>query len=136
VKPASDGGMARPADQDGWALDELVCYFVNYRKQVSPNMRDLLPLSDFRRFAVCVRSPDNLKRAGVLQPLQQGVYEARHFSGEVRVIVVHELPQQEHNAPLLLFSASRDLVEYATQHYQPHSPETSTLLWQLAARYR
>jgi len=28
---------------DGWALDELVCYYVNYRKQVSPSMQDLYP---------------------------------------------------------------------------------------------
>src|SRR4051812_50067807 len=33
---------------DGWALDELVGHYVNYRKQVSPSMQDLLPEGDFR----------------------------------------------------------------------------------------
>src|SRR5262249_46423243 len=41
---------------DGWALNELVGHYVNYRKQASPSMQDLLPETDFRLFAVCVRS--------------------------------------------------------------------------------
>jgi hypothetical protein len=40
---------------DGWALLELLCHYVNYRKQVSPSMQDLLPEEDFRLFAVRVR---------------------------------------------------------------------------------
>src|SRR5436309_1542357 len=42
---------------DGWALNELVGHYVNYRKQVSPSMQDLLPETDFRLFAVSVRFP-------------------------------------------------------------------------------
>jgi hypothetical protein len=119
-----------------WALNELVCHYVNYRKQVSPSMQNLLPENDFRRFAVCVRFPDNLAQQTELHPIQQGVYEVRHFADRLRVIVVHELPCQEHNAMLLLFSAKQDLIEYGARHYQPHSLETSTLLLNLIARYR
>jgi hypothetical protein len=42
---------------DGWALSELIGHYVNYRKQVSPSMQELLPETDFRLFAVSVREP-------------------------------------------------------------------------------
>ena len=35
-----------------WALWELVCHFVNYCKQASPSLQELLPESDFKLFAV------------------------------------------------------------------------------------
>ena len=43
-------------------------------------------------------------------------------------LVLHQLPQAEHNAPLLLFSALPEQVRYAVSHYRRRSPETSTLL--------
>ena len=45
---------------DGWALSELVGHYVNYRKQSSPSLNDLLPETDYRLFAVCARYPLNL----------------------------------------------------------------------------
>lgn len=45
---------------DAWALWELVGHFVNYRKQFSPSLDALLPLEDFRLFAVCARYPYKL----------------------------------------------------------------------------
>jgi hypothetical protein len=121
---------------DGWVLNELIGHYVNYRKQVSPSMQDLLPETDFRLFAVCVRFPQSLARQVTLTPVQPGVYEVRHFTGLIRVVVVHELPQQENNALLHLFSARTDLLRYGATHYRMHSEETSTLLLQLFQRYR
>jgi len=106
---------------DAWALSELIGHYVNYRKQISPSMQDLLPEADFRLFAVAVRFPQGLARQVTLAPVQPGVYEVRHFTGNLRVIVVHELPQQEHNAMLHLFSARLDLLRYGSAHYQPQS---------------
>src|SRR5438132_6029605 len=83
---------------DGWALNELIGHYVNYRKQASPSMKELLAESDFRLFAVCVRFPQALARMTALTPVQPGVYEVNHFTGRLRLIVVHELPQEEHNA--------------------------------------
>ena len=71
-----------------------------------------------------------------LTPVQPGVYEVRHFTGLIRLVVVHELPQQEHNALLHLFSARADLLRYGAEHYRLRSEETSTLLLQLFQRYR
>src|SRR3954454_18282850 len=62
---------------DGWALWELIGHFVNYRKQSSPSMQELLPESDYRLFAVCARFPHNLTQQTPLTPLRQGVYEAQ-----------------------------------------------------------
>jgi hypothetical protein len=121
---------------DGEALDELVGHSVNLRKQASPTMQNLLPPGDFRRFAVCVRTPHNLLQQVQLRRLGPGVYEARHFSGSLRVVVVNELPREEHNAMLLMFSAEEEVVDYAYHHYRPYSPEISTLLLQMINRYR
>ncbi|MGH7169839.1 MAG: hypothetical protein ACRELG_06130 [Gemmataceae bacterium] len=112
---------------DGWALWELVGHFVNYRKQASPSLQDLLPEDDFRLFAVCARFPHNLAQQVALTPLREGVYEMQGLALRIRVIVVHQLPLQEHNAMLHLFSAREELLRYGREHYRPHSPETSCL---------
>ena len=121
---------------DGWALTELLGHYVNYRKQISPSMQNLLPDTDFRLFAVSVRYPQNLAQQVTLERLQEGVYVVRYFNGTIRLVVINQLPQQEQNAMLHLFSARMELVQYGVRHYQPHSSETSTLLFQLFRRYR
>src|SRR5262245_17598317 len=65
---------------DPWALWELVGHFVNYRKQASPSLHDLLPESDFRLFAVCARFPNNLAQQVTLTPLRAGVYRCRGWA--------------------------------------------------------
>jgi hypothetical protein len=119
-----------------WALYELIAHWVNYRKQCSPTMQDLLPEGDFRLFAVCVRHPHNLAQLAELRPVRAGVYEVRWLTLCFRVIVVHELPQAEHNAMLHLFSAKEELLRYAKEHYRPRSRETSTLLYELFKTYQ
>src|SRR5881398_3049592 len=49
-----DGFKSYQEELDGWAVNELVGHYVNYRKQVSPSMQDLLTETDFRLFAVSV----------------------------------------------------------------------------------
>lgn len=121
---------------DGWALSELVGHYVNLRKQLSPTMRELLPEADFRLIAVCARHPDALARQVALEQQGQGVFRVRYFGGEVRVVVVARLPREPRNAMLHLFSADEGLVEYGAAHFRPRSPETSSLLSRLVARYR
>jgi hypothetical protein len=116
-------------------LSPIIGHYVNYRKQCSPSLDDLLPENDFRLFAVCARFPQNLAGQVALTPLGPGVYEVPVLALRVRVIVVKELPRAEHNAMLLLFSAREELLQYAREHYRPHSPETSTLLYELFKAY-
>lgn len=120
---------------DGWTLCELVGHYVNYRKQYSPSMQDLLPESDFRLLAVCARFPQNLTQQVTLTPVRAGVYETRLVTMSARIIVVHQLPREEHNALLHLFSAREELLRYGREHYRPHSPETSSLLYKLFQTY-
>jgi hypothetical protein len=120
---------------DAWALWELVGHFVNYRKQASPSLNDLLPETDFRLYAVCARYPVKLAQQVALTRLREGVYEVQSLGLPIRVIVVHQLPQQEHNAMLHLFSATKELLRYGKEHYRPQSHETSRLLYELFKAY-
>jgi hypothetical protein len=121
---------------DGWALCELIGHYVNYRNQAGASLQDLLPETDFRLYAVCVRFPHNLGQRVELTPLREGVYEVRAVTLRIRVIVVNELPQAEQNAMLHLFSAREELLRYGREHYRPRSNETSTLLYELFQTYR
>src|SRR5262249_12737757 len=49
----------------------------------------------------------------------------------IRVLVAGELPREVHNAPLHLFSASSELVEFGGGAYHPRSNNTSALLGEL-----
>jgi hypothetical protein len=71
-----------------------------------------------------------------LTEVSAGVYDVRHFSGMLRVVVIHELHQQKHNALLHLFSAQAELLRYGIEHYQQRSKETSNLLRILTERYQ
>jgi hypothetical protein len=120
---------------DYWALWELVGHFVNYRKQSSPSLQKLLPESDYRLFAACARFPQKLAKEEPLVELQQGVYRVRGLGLVIKVIVLSELPLEEQNAMLHLFSANVELVRYGQEHYRPHSRETSSLLLTLFNAY-
>ena len=120
---------------DAWTLWELVGHFVNYRKQASPSLHELLPEEDFRLFAVCARWPHNRAQRVALAPLRDGVYEVQGLGLGIRVIVAHQLALHENNAMLHLFSAREELLRYGREHYRPHSPETSTLLFDLFEEY-
>lgn len=122
-----------------WTLQELLGHYVNVRKQVSPSMDedDLLSPEEFRLFAVSARFPRNLAEDNILlTPVQQGVYEVEALSRRIRVVVINQLPLEEHNALLHLFSANSDRVTYGIQHYRVRSSESSTLLVQLFQRYQ
>jgi hypothetical protein len=120
----------------GETLNELVSYYVNYRKQVSPSMNDLLPETDFHLFAVSVRFPQGMSGQVPLRRIQEGVYEANHFTGMIRLVVVHQLPLEEQNAMLHLFAAGEEMIRYGGAHYRPRSLETSRFLLQLCDRHR
>ena len=121
---------------DDWALKELTGHYVNYRKQVSPSLKSLLPEEEFRLYAVCSRYPHNLANVVPWQPVQEGVYECRRGTDVIRVVVAQELPRTENNALLHLLSASPDKVRYGVAHYHQHSVETSSLLDRLFEGYQ
>src|SRR5262249_46307887 len=90
---------------DAWALKELIGHFVNYRKQVSPSMQQLLPEEVFRLYAVCARYPQVLASTLPLEQIKPGIYYCRFGTDTIRVVVLRQLPQVAHNALWHLFSA-------------------------------
>jgi hypothetical protein len=121
---------------DDWAIKELISHYVAYRKLVSPTPSDLLPEDQFRLYAVCARPPHNLASQVPWQQRQAGVYDCRWGTDVVRVVVAGQLPQQPHNAPLHLFSASAELVGYGRGAYRQRSEQTSGVLRQLLQEYQ
>ena len=120
---------------DDWTLCELLGHYVNYRKQSSPSMQQLLPTTDYRLFAVCARFPHNLAQELPMTQVRPGVYEVRLVTKPARIIVVGQLPQAEQNAMLHLFSARQELLLYGREHYRPYAPDTSSLLYDLFTLY-
>jgi hypothetical protein len=47
---------------DGWAIKELIGHYVNYRKQVSPSLNQLLPESQFQLYGISTRFPKKLEQ--------------------------------------------------------------------------
>ncbi len=116
---------------DGWAMRELLGHYVAYRKLVSPSPARLLPEDRFRLYAVCARFPHNLAGQVPWQGRQAGVYDCGWGLDTVRVIVAGELPRETHNAPLHLFSASPELVNFGRSAFRRRSVTTSLVLEQL-----
>jgi hypothetical protein len=110
---------------DDWAMKELTGADVSYRKLVSPSPSDLLPDDQFGLYAVAARFPHNLSGQVPWQKIRTGVYDCRWGTDTVRVIVAGELPREVQNAPLHLFSASPELVDFGQSAYRRRSAETA-----------
>jgi hypothetical protein len=120
---------------DDWALKELTGHYVNYRKQLNASDQPLLPESAFRLYAVCSRYPHNLAQMVPWEALQPGVFDCRRGTDCIRVVVESQLPLAEQNAPLHLFSAVPERVQFGREHYRQRSPDTSSLILQLIQGY-
>jgi len=118
-----------------WALKELTGHYVNSRKQVSPRGR-LLPEEDFRMIAVCARRPRDLLAVVSAEPLRPGVYLCRRGTDAIRMVVAAELPLEERNSLLHLFSAAPERIQYGAEHYRPHAADVSTIVRRLFTDYK
>ena len=116
---------------DGWALDELLGHYVNYRKLISPESR-LLPESAFQLYAVATRYPQGLARSHALQPTAQpGVYELIWGTPTIRLIVPNAIEPHTRNAVWELFSSQQDRIRHGAAHYRPRRSRTWELLRRL-----
>jgi len=121
---------------DDWALKELVGHYVNYRKQVGLSMNDLMPESQFKLYAVSTRFPAKLAQQVALQHISTGVYDIVWGTDTIRLIVLSQIPDGEHNALWRLFSAQSALVLQAFHQYKINQPEISTIVRDLLERYQ
>jgi hypothetical protein len=117
---------------DAWAMKELVGHYVAYRKLVSAAPSDLQPEDRFRLYAVCASFPQSLSTLVPWQERQPGVYDCKWGTDVVRVVVAGQLPLEACNAPLHLFSASRELVGFGSQPFSAtirrHEPAAGATL--------
>lgn len=121
---------------DAWALDELVGHYVNYRKQISSSLDELLPVDDFRLYAVSTRDPEKLKAETALAPVDAGVYEVQWGSRRIRIIVLTQIPQADRNAIWQLFSGIPEQVRYGASQYRWRRPNSSTIIYKLYEQYQ
>lgn len=122
---------------DSWAIEELIGYYSNYRKIVSPSLNKLLPVVQFRLYAVSTRYPSKLLKSNIqFQVIQQGVFELTWGDRTIRLIVLNQIERIERNAFWLLFSGKADEFVYANQHYQWHCPTERAVLNQLYEWYK
>jgi len=120
----------------GWTLDEALGHLVNYRKQISPSWEKLLPVEDFRLYAVTTRWPEKLATEVAFESLKEGVYEVQWGSRRIRIIVLSQVPKIERNAIWQLFSAEAEKVQYGADHYVWRREEYKKLINKLYQYYR
>jgi hypothetical protein len=121
---------------DGWALDELVGHYVNYRKQISAPADKLLPIEEFRLYAVSTREPEKLATQVTLASLKEGVYEVQWGSRQIRIIVLSQVPKVERNAIWQLFSGIAAKVQYGASNYHWRQSNHSTVVNDLYQHYQ
>ncbi len=120
---------------DGWTIEELCGHYVNYRKQISPSFKKLLPAEDFRLYAVSTRYPEHLSDQINFVAAAPGVYDIRWGIRNIRLIVLSRIEQSEKNAPWLMFSAESEKVRYGAASYRWNSP-VSGIINKLFKRYQ
>ncbi len=121
---------------DGWTIKELIGHYVNYRKQVSPSSNQLVPESQFQLYGISTRFPNKLQQLIPLKHLTQGIYDINWGADKIRIIVLSEIPEGEHNAIWRLFSAKREAVIAARNQYHIHQTDMSTIVQQLFENYQ
>ena len=127
--------LREPLDQ--WALEELIGHYVNYRKQITPSLDDLLPVSEFQLYAVSTRYPQKLSRQLSFKSTPvSGVYQLQFALHTIQLIVLSQIAQSPQNAIWHLFSGQAQQFSYGHQHYHWHLPEEQIALNQLYELYQ
>lgn len=121
---------------DFWSVLELVGYYVNYRKQASPSLDQLLSEDQFRLFGITPRFPEGLAKQIPLEEIQSGVYDMNIGPLRIRLLVIRKLADEPVNAMLKLFSLVPEQIDFACQHYHPMSEHSTGIVDELIRMYR
>jgi hypothetical protein len=116
---------------DGWAIEELIGHYVNYRKAIAPEAQP----EAFGLYAVGTRRPQALAQAMALTPLKPGVYRLAVVTRTVTVIVLNEVATVTRNALWELFSGEPPKIAFGAKHYRWRQPDHNTVLQALYYRY-
>ena len=118
-----------------WTIDELIGYYMIYRKMVSPSTDDLLQKEQFQLYAVTTRKPHWLMRYENKKEISEGIYEIECYTRPIRVIITSQLPESDANAVLQLFSGNAKGFHFGETHYQWRKPKSKGLLRQMFELY-
>ena len=120
-----------------WSLMELIGHYVNYRKQTSKSLSNLLPEEDYKLYGLTTHEPTQLMGKLKWKGVSQGVYDIECVGMNVRLIVLSKIPKSANNELWRLFSAKAEVVEEAISHYQEsyRNSEYSVLMQQLYEFY-
>jgi hypothetical protein len=121
---------------DEWTVDELIGYYVNYRKQVSPSLNRLLPPEMFRLYGVSTRFPQKLADVVPLEPVRVGVYQIQWGTHQIRVMVLSEIPEAAHNTIWNLFSTVPEKVTYGASQFRGRATGMSSIINRLFQNYQ
>jgi hypothetical protein len=119
-----------------WTIEELIGHYVNYRKQISPSIDDLLPVTDFQLYGVSTRYPENLPDEIIKKSDKTGVYDIQLGIRSIRLIVLSRIPKTKKNALWHLFSGKADKFVFGNQHYHWRYSKQKTVLKQLYKLYQ
>lgn len=120
---------------DGWALKELVGHSVNYRKQKSPSLDDLLPEESIRLLAIATRFPEKLASQISLQSRETGVYDVAWGTDTIRLLVLKEIPAADRNMISNLFSAEPKRIIAGVSQIRRSPHELSSVIEELLDKY-
>ena len=112
-------------------------HYVNYRKQTSKSLSNLLPEEDYRLYGLTTHEPTQLMGRLKWKTVSEGVYDIECVTMNVRLIVLSKIPKSANNELWRLFSARAEVVEEAISHYQEsyRKSEYSILMQQLYEFY-
>jgi len=115
---------------------ELIGHYVNYRKQASPSLDDLLSEDQFQLIGISSRFPEGLAKQIPLEEKQAGIYDIHMGPTRVRLVVIRDLADEPINAVLKLFSIVPKQIEFACQHYRPMHGHITGIVDELIRMYR
>jgi len=103
---------------DRWAIDELISYYVLFRKILSPSGEKLIPENKFKLFVIATRFPTKLSNELKLIKIKKGVYRLEHGEQPVNIIVISRLSKVQKNAILHLLSTNSEKIEFGLTEYK------------------
>ena len=117
---------------NGWAIEELIGHYVNYRKAFAPDEPD----GAFALYAVATRRPEALMRQADLIPVKAGVYRLAVLTRQITVIVLKEVANSSRNALWELFSFQPEKVTRGVKDYRWRDQDHQPILEEIYDRYQ
>jgi len=106
---------------DSWVLDELISYYVLFRKIVGPDLNNLIQVSEFNLIAISTRFPQKLNKQEGLEYIKDGVYKLKRGEHNITIIVTSMTPKIPKNAIWQMFSGKPEQIFEGLKNYKWNS---------------